>query len=405
MQEYGSGSPHDLIATKNPAEGRYLLAAATIALLLAGVVMPSPLYNLYRSEFGLTPATISVVFAIYAGALIPSLIFFGGISDTIGRRRTMLMGLVLIGLGSLVFAFADRLVWLIVARIIQGLAIGIGLSASIAAVTEWMVEPARKHAGRLAVVSTSVGAAFGALLAGTLGQYVANGPMLAFLIHIALLVLVSIGIATTPSSPHVHPAHSSVVSVPPPIRRAFTLVAVQTFIGWGTLAMFMSLVPTFLDTRLNLRNLMAGTIVIVVIQLSVVATSLVGERLNNRLAIIAGMLALGGGVWSLLLSALLQSKTLIGVAAVLVGAGFGLSYLAGLRIIEDIAPPEHLGEVTSAFLVACYLGFSVPVLAVGIAADSIGLLQAFIAAAVLLGVIALAIIAFARDRYLKAQAL
>ncbi|MDQ6825291.1 MAG: hypothetical protein M3007_07500 [Candidatus Eremiobacteraeota bacterium] len=70
------------------------------------------------------------------------------------------------------------------------------------------------------------------------------------------------------------------------------------------------------------------------------------------------------------------------------GIANGLSYLAGLRIVQEIAPPDHRAEVTSAFLVASYSGFSLPALAVGFAANFIGLYPALVVAAIALGVIA-----------------
>jgi hypothetical protein len=82
-----------------------------------------------------------------------------------------------------------------------------------------------------------------------------------------------------------------------------------------------------------------------------------------------------------------------------VGVANGLSYLAGLRIIQDIAPPDHRAEVTSAFLGASYSGFSLPALAVGFAANFIGLFPALVVAAIARGIIALT-----TDRNLKVKA-
>jgi len=387
----------------NPAAGKYPIAAAVLALLLAGVIMPSPLYELYRRNFNLTPAEITLVFAIYALSLIPSLIFLGGISDQIGRRRTMLVGIVLLALGSLVLAFADGLIWLIIARVLQGLAMGVSLGAAIAAITEWMTEKQRKHASQVVVISTGVGAAFGALLGGILGQYSTQGSTLPYLIHIALLIVVGAAVATVPSCPHVHPSlHSSVLRVPSAIRRPFFIASGQTFISWGTIAIFLSLVPTFLNNSLDLHNLVVGALVVAVIQLGSILASLVGERLGNRQAIIVAMLVLGAGMWSLLLSEPTHAHALVGIGALLVGVANGLSYLAGLRIIQEIAPPDHRAEVTSAFLVASYSGFSLPALAVGFAANYIGLYPALVVAAIALGVIALTVIALTTERNLKA---
>ena len=83
------------------------------------------------------------------------------------------------------------------------------------------------------------------------------------------------------------------------------------------------------------------------------------------------------------------------------GFGGGVAYLAGLTIITDIAPPERRAEIISAFLVAGYLGFSIPALGVGIAANYVGLYTAIIGAAVILGVVAVGTMLSATDRNLK----
>ncbi len=85
------------------------------------------------------------------------------------------------------------------------------------------------------------------------------------------------------------------------------------------------------------------------------------------------MLALGAGVWLLLIAISLRAEVLVAIAALIAGAGGGVSYLAGLNIIGAISPPEHRAETLSAYLVACYLGFSIPALGIGIAATYFGL--------------------------------
>jgi MFS family permease len=90
------------------------------------------------------------------------------------------------------------------------------------------------------------------------------------------------------------------------------------------------------------------------------------------------------------------------IAAIFIaGYGNGLSYLAGLNIVNNIAPPEHRAETLSAFLVVCYLGFSLPALGVGIVADQVGLYRAMVAGAIALGVIAVVMILVTTDRNLR----
>jgi MFS family permease len=386
----------------NPAAGRYPIAAGAMGLMLAGSLLPTPLFELYHRLWNLTPADLSLVFAVYAGSLIPSLLFLGGISDSIGRRRTILLAFAFMALGSLVFAFADGLIWLIVARIIQGVAMGIGTGAAAAAIREWMHEADRGRAGEVTVIAVSVGSAFGALLGGILGQYAPHPLELPFLVHIGLLACGAIAIATVPSCPHLQPAAvSAVLTVPRAIRRPFLIASIESFIGWSTFAIFVALVPSFLSRALGLHSLLVGAVVVTAIQIGSVSASLAGQRLSSRTAIITAMLALGTGLWLLLIAVALRAEALVALASLIAGAGGGLSYLAGLNIIGRISPPDHRAETLSAFLVAGYLGYSIPALGVGIAATRYGLNASFIGAAIVLGVIAISVSIFTTDRNLR----
>jgi MFS family permease len=150
-----------------------------------------------------------------------------------------------------------------------------------------------------------------------------------------------------------------------------------------------------------LHNLLVGAFAITGIQVGSVTGSLAAQHLPNRPAIVTAMLTLGAGMWLLLFGVGLHVYVLVAVATLVTGAGGGLSYLAGLNIVNAISPPEHRAEMLSAFLVACYLGFSVPALLLGIAANQFGLFAAFIGAAVVLGAIAVTIIALTSERNLR----
>jgi MFS family permease len=391
------------MANGNSAAGRYPVAAAALGLLLAGAFMPSPLYEFYRTQWGLTPGDISFVFAIYAATLIPSLLFFGGVSDDIGRRKTLIIALGIASLGAVTFALASNLWWLLAGRALQGVAIGIGTPAATAAIREWMPDGMQNRAGSVAIVGLATGSAAGALIAGVLAQYAPLPTRLTFIVYIALAAILALVIRTVPSCPHTHAAaHRGLPVIPPAIRRPMLVASAQSFIGWAVISIFASLVPSFLQTALGVRNLLVGAFVILCVQTGQVVAAGIGSRLSNRTAIILGMLALGAGVWMLLLGVPDHIYVVLVLACGIAGLGNGFSYLAGLNIVNAIAPPEHRAETLSALFVASYLGFSLPALAVGISANHVGLYTAIAGFAVVLGVFAVATIFAATQHNLEA---
>ena len=168
------------------------------------------------------------------------------------------------------------------------------------------------------------------------------------------------------------------------------------------ISIFASLVPSFLQAALGVHNLVLGSFVILCVQFGQLLAAAIGSRLSNRIAIVAAMLALGAGVWILLLAVPQHIYALVAFACAIAGLGNGLGYLAGLNIVNAIAPPEHRAETLSALFVASYLGFSIPALTVGIAANRVGLYAAIVGFALALGVFAVATMLAATPRNLEA---
>src|SRR3954454_15843684 len=100
-----------------------IVALALFVLLLDGN-LPTPLYAVYRAEFGFSGTTLTLIFAVYTMALIPSLLVFGQLSDRIGRRPVVAGGLAVGALGLVLLAAAQSTTMLLVARAVQGVALG-----------------------------------------------------------------------------------------------------------------------------------------------------------------------------------------------------------------------------------------------------------------------------------------
>src|SRR2546430_293707 len=69
--------------------------AAVFGLLVFAVAAPSPLYRVYQADWGFSASTLTAIFGVYALVLLVTLLFFGSISDYLGRRRVIVAGLAL----------------------------------------------------------------------------------------------------------------------------------------------------------------------------------------------------------------------------------------------------------------------------------------------------------------------
>jgi MFS family permease len=81
--------PPARVYTLPPRAGFYLLASIT-ASFLAGSSAPTPLYPVYQRLWHFSPVTVTVIFAVYALALLAMLLVAGRLSDHVGRRPVLL---------------------------------------------------------------------------------------------------------------------------------------------------------------------------------------------------------------------------------------------------------------------------------------------------------------------------
>ena len=120
---------------------------------------------------------------------------------------------------------------------------------------------------------------------------------------------------------------------------------------------------------------------------------ILGSRMdpNRAVAIGCGVLVAGMAV----LAAALYFSSLVGLigAAVVSGAGQGVSFSRGLAAISERTPADRRAEVSSTYFVIGYVAISLPVIGVGLAAEAWGLRTAGVSFAVAVGVLAMACLA------------
>src|SRR5260221_10283842 len=94
----------------------FWVAAAVVAHTLWTSAAPSMTYPLYASEWGLTHTVTTAIFAVFPLVVVAVLMFLGDISDYIGRRSAILIGLTSSLVGTASFAIAPSVFWVFVGR-------------------------------------------------------------------------------------------------------------------------------------------------------------------------------------------------------------------------------------------------------------------------------------------------
>src|SRR5262245_48546759 len=97
----------------------YGFAPAIVGLALFASGIPSPLYGIYRQLWGFSPLVLTLVYATYAFGVLTTLVLAGRLSDDVGRRPVLLGALGTLMGATVLFIFAQSVVWLFVARAVQ----------------------------------------------------------------------------------------------------------------------------------------------------------------------------------------------------------------------------------------------------------------------------------------------
>jgi MFS family permease len=358
----------------------FWIAAAVAALALWTSAAPSVSYPLYTAQWGLTPATTTEVFAVYPAVLVVVLLFFGDVSDHIGRRAAILVGLAAELFGVLLFALAQDVWWLYVGRAVTGLGVGLSLSPATAAMVEF--SPA-KLAGRASSITTAVtsgAVAVAFLLGGGLIQY---APLPLHLDYVALdAVIVTVLVAAWFLPRHTRaqsrePWRPSVsVVVPAQHRRAFAAAAAALLSAFTLGAVVLSLGGDIARQLGGSDNALVTGALLAIFGVVAGVVPVLLVRLTGRTVVTLGGLLSLVGVGLLVLTGAQHSLAVFCAAAAVCGAGYSLNFLGGIMLVNLHAPAHHRAGMFSAGYLVGYASQGVIAVTLGVIATDVGLTTA-----------------------------
>jgi MFS family permease len=143
----------------------FLLVAAVVLVDTSFFAAVSPLLPEYADEFGLSKTGAGVLAAAYPAGTFAAAVPSGWLAARWGVKPTLLLGLGLLGVTSLVFAFANHIVLLDAARFTQG----VGGACMWAAGMAWLVSAAPPERRGELIGSALAAAIIGVLLGPVLG--------------------------------------------------------------------------------------------------------------------------------------------------------------------------------------------------------------------------------------------
>jgi MFS family permease len=396
----------------SPATGRgrpsvsrrvaFWLVAAVLAAAMLGTTLPTPLYVVYQAQWHFSAAIVTVTFAVYAAAVMATLLLAGRSSDQAGRKPVLAVALGASALSTVVFILAPDVGALIAARIVSGVSAGLMTGTATAALTELVPASAGRRASLAATAANMGGLGLGPLVAGLLAQYAPRPTVLVFEVYLAVLAAAGLCLLLVPETvrPRRRPAvRFAGLGLPREGRREFVAAGVAAFSAFALLGLFFALAPTFLGSVLHEgSHAVQGAVVFLLMAVGTVSQLLL-SRFSSRRVMLAG-LGLFLAALALIVAALAQAALALFLAGTVVGgAAVGAVFLASLATANRLAPPERRGQAISTYFMACYSGLIIPVVGVGVASGFIGDFAAVLAFAILVAALCLfALASIARTR-------
>ncbi|HEV2255331.1 MAG TPA: MFS transporter [Streptosporangiaceae bacterium] len=369
----------DASAVRAPQRRRqgsgFWVVAFAFLIVMAVATLPSPLYGLYRTRDHLSALTITVVFAIFAGGTIATLQRDSSLTARMGRRGMMLGAVATMMVAMGVLAAWKDLPGLLTGRLLAGVAVGLAAGPAITYLVELRLRAApNASAARARTIGTAVNVGalgVGPLIAGCLAQWVTQPLTVPYLVFIALGAVALAGLWATPET-GAPASRAATEHRPAGSRHQVRLpvpAAAATLAGFAANGLYAGLSGLFLATTLHHPSLALSGVSLFVLFTCGVASQLATARLRASRVLALGTTSILVGLALLVVSVRLStpSLALFLIGGALIGAGSGAVFKGTTGIVLEASPPESRVAMTSALLIALYVGLAGPVIGAGVA--------------------------------------
>jgi len=286
--------------------------------------------------------------------------------------------------GALLFAMADSLMLLLMARLLAGIGTGALTSAANIALMRFGPQDGGKMAALIATLSFTAGLALGPIFSGIAlqtGFYTTSLPF-AIIMVIAAVALVGV-VLRWPSVPAAAVVNTAATHKSLPARGAlaeglrvtggkFFLCAGALFFCWVLAASMLVIGPSVAETLLGMHSRGVFGYVIAVYLVIAGISQLLSRRVNARYSLMLGCLAqaLSVGVFAIALA--FHSLGMAAVGMAIAGYAYGAVFVGSAMLVNLISPAASHARLVSLFYVIAYIANWVPIL-LGVVIDHVSL--------------------------------
>lgn len=325
----------------------YLTVAAVILVDTMFYAAITPLLPEYSDDLGLSKTGAGILSASYAAGTLAAALPSGWLAAKIGFKKTMLIGLAMLGVSSVVFAFAQSVVLLDIARFAEGVGGACAWTGGLA----WLITAAPIDRRGELIGAALAAAIFGILLGPVIGGIASViGPEVVFSsVGVIAAVLAARVLSMDAPTPRPVPPLRTVAAAifTWPVMFAFWLVILPSMLS----GLFDVLVPLRLDA-LGASAVAVGAAFFCAAALESFTAPAIGrvsDRRGRMLPIRIGLIASPVAALALPLP---DSIIIVAVALAVVVLAMSLMWTPAMALLSDNAEAAGLDLAFASALVS-----------------------------------------------------
>jgi MFS family permease len=314
----------------------FALVSAAIFMDMMVYTLVIPVLPSYAMKLGADTVTIGAIYGAFSVSLLLFSIPFGILSDRLGRRSFMMLGMLTLAATNVAFSLSSDVKVLILARLVQGMSGAATWSAGLSMLADTFGPEERGKRLGMAMSAMSIGTLLGPTMGGIL--YDNFGYALTFIIPSGMACMVGLAFLAV-SEPSVRaPSMSFRERLAPYLRspRTFLAISLAVVIGATTYGILEPFMPVYMYDVFSATPTMVGLAFGAMSLLSIVAQPLVGRLYDvqgGRSLITAGLacsaLVVAG-------CALTPSFALTAAVFSLLGITMGFALTPMLPLLSDL---------------------------------------------------------------------
>lgn len=315
-----------------------------IDMLMYSLVIP--LIPCYTATFELSGTMVGVMFSLYAVTFLSTTLFFGSLSDRIGRKIPIVAGLLFLALTTVLFAFANSFYILLLARLMQGIAAAATWAAAFALLADLFPAKTRGFAIGLALTGIEAGSLLGAPVGGWL--YELGGLSQPFLCAtVASVVLAIFVYFFLPEPERVKKEEPGILNFLK--NKTVLFIAGIILLAESSFYLLEPVLPDYFQQEMELSPMFTGLLFAIMTLSYAITAPLSGwvtERWSTRTVTSFGVITLAA---SMVLLALSDSLWQVVVSMILIGVTISFALTPSIMALSKVVDKDGTGSYGAAF--------------------------------------------------------